>query len=400
MDLRNEEEASRKYASIAALGRQCQRLGVALIGGNGRTDERLPALAALPALRHLAFDCCTGVHGLGLECLTRLTSLKVTVGGAAVATSGELVRRVAALPRLQQLDIAHQWVNDGVLCGLTALSGLTSLTVRCSHVTNAALQHITRLAALQELYLSFIGLDALADHQLLGISAREPLDLTALRGLTVLRCLGLRGATLLPPAASGSLPLPALRSLVVERTAVRVAAGTAQGDATSGVGAAERSSCTACLSLFPNLKELSLGWSAACCHGFATLRAPQLSSVTKLTLCGSPQASGFPEAAAIVAQRLAALPRLEVLAFHRLTGLRDDAVLALLSMLPSLSVLVVSRCPGVTAAVKRRCVTHAAICFAEIESPWQQSVVDQAAALAAAAAETGDVAAMPRARVR
>lgn len=123
-----------------------------LLDGGGVQDADLELLAELPALFHLRIRLSeltdSGVSRLAkadskLEILN-LPKAKITVVG---------IRRLAELPKLRQLRIGGEQIDDSAAAALAELPNLESLHLIGPGITAAGLKHLESSAELSSLYI-------------------------------------------------------------------------------------------------------------------------------------------------------------------------------------------------------------------------------------------------------
>ena len=122
-----------------------------LLNHTAATDDDLRRLAALPALEELEL-AGTNITDGGLPLLHACPQLRY-VDLADTSISDEGLAHLAALGRLEALSLDRTRISDDGLRHLTRLEGLQSLTLRGTGITDEGVPYLAELTALTELFV-------------------------------------------------------------------------------------------------------------------------------------------------------------------------------------------------------------------------------------------------------
>jgi len=137
--------------SLARL-RQCPRLATLFLHGTPITDAGLEHLASLSALSHLALDG-TRVSDDGLKHLTALARLQSLDLTDTFISDAGLLAHAGSFRELRSLTLMRTQITDAGLPALAALGRLDRLNLNETNVTDAGLAQLKPLANLRQLTL-------------------------------------------------------------------------------------------------------------------------------------------------------------------------------------------------------------------------------------------------------
>jgi len=118
--------------------------------GTWVTDTDLKAVAALPRLERLDLSL-TRITDLGLLQLKGMTSVRELKLRFAELVTDEGVAAVKAWPRIERLDLRGTKVTDNTLVTLAGKDTITALDIGYAEVTDSGLQHLVKFKGLREL---------------------------------------------------------------------------------------------------------------------------------------------------------------------------------------------------------------------------------------------------------
>ncbi|CAI5460720.1 unnamed protein product [Closterium sp. Yama58-4] len=102
----------------------------------------------------LELHCHDGVSDAMLAHVSTMTHLTRITLDSSTGFSAEGIKHLYRLPRLKVLDLSCTYISDCALEGITSLTGLEQLYLHVNDVTDAGLSQLTCLSSLAELGLS------------------------------------------------------------------------------------------------------------------------------------------------------------------------------------------------------------------------------------------------------
>ncbi|HEX7449866.1 MAG TPA: protein kinase [Pirellulales bacterium] len=290
-------------------------------GENDVSDVGLKLFAALTDCKWLGI-AHSRITDNGLEHLPSMLGLeRLNIGGTGL--SGRSIKYLAALPKLTYLGLPSTAINDEGIRDLEALDELTELDVQITKISDESMRRVAALSKLVSLNISNTkvtdrGMESLSGHPRLTSVYLWGTTTISEKGLSHLRELpsGLQNLTIETvnaPQGLGAIKGAPLQSLTVSATPTR--------------GRIEDSFLES-LTLFPDLRELSLLW--AIIDKRVVDRIAKIESVRVLHLGPSNLETCGP-----ALRELAALSKLESLHIHNI-GDREQRELAVLKGLRSI----------------------------------------------------------------
>lgn len=309
-------------------------------------------LTALQSLSRLTLENCEDVVNDGLEHISLLTTLQIRIqdsrfhgnndgvfcrpcccrGMKAVVGWGLGRRRVLSTPPAGGDTIEHNSERCIMAACCSHCLRIDDCTCRCNFLSSRNITVSLPLTILQ-CNRSVSATVGFQDLEFPRTPFCQPFNLQLLQPLTQLTRLTLSHAGLRPPSRRNGDPLrlPALKALDI-RQACWHPHGAADMPVLAGFVCGPGS-----------LREVALGCDDVA--NYQPLRDPQLSAVTKLTLCGAALIQkSWKGDFCDLAHDLPALRALQELELYALEY-ADSSDMATLESLPSLRRLVLSRCP-------------------------------------------------------